>query len=201
MVKFITVFLLSVAPVLAAVDIVLGVGSPRYIGSVGSHDFVATWLQMESQTYSPTNWFRWSFYNGDAILNGYASGVTNHTCSVPPSFYGAPVKYVGDMAFYAKSYPRSITLPDSVTTIGSGSFWYASITNIIIGTGVTYFDTRAFSGCVSLQAMTIKAPAAPTLYTEASWMVFDEGTTNTVFYPSGASGYSNPWNGLPTVPY
>lgn len=50
----------------------------------------------------------------------------------------------------------SVTIPDSVTSIGSGAFENCgSLTNVNIPNGVTYIGYGTFSGCSSLTGVTI----------------------------------------------
>ena len=51
---------------------------------------------------------------------------------------------------------KSITIPDSVTSIGSGAFsWCSSLTDITIPNGVTSIGDRAFYWCEKLTSVTI----------------------------------------------
>ena len=59
-------------------------------------------------------------------------------------------------SFYRYQHLRTITLPDSVTSIGDYAFYgCSSLTSITIPNGVTSIGYRAFSGCSSLTSITI----------------------------------------------
>ena len=96
-------------------------------------------------------------YNG-ARVNAYAiyqyafSGCTGLTSiTIPDS-----VTSIGFAAFYGCSGLTSITIPDSVTSIGEGAFWGCnSLTSITIPDSVTSIEDYAFWGCNSLTSITI----------------------------------------------
>ena len=71
--------------------------------------------------------------------------------------FDAPVTSIGDDAFYNYcSSLTSITIPDSVTSIGDYAFYScSSLTSITIPDGVTSIGDYAFRGCSSLESITI----------------------------------------------
>ena len=63
---------------------------------------------------------------------------------------------IGDEAFRDCYILASITIPGSVTSIGSYAFNECSISSITIGSGVTSIGDRAFSGCPNLSSITVE---------------------------------------------
>jgi hypothetical protein len=58
----------------------------------------------------------------------------------------------------------SITIPNSVTTIGEGSFYLChGLTSISIGNSITSIGSNAFYECTSLTHITCEAITPPTL--------------------------------------
>jgi hypothetical protein len=63
---------------------------------------------------------------------------------------------MGNYVFYGCTSLESITIPDSVTSIGSWTFYNCtSLTSVTIGDSVTSIGADAFSGCTSLTSVTI----------------------------------------------
>ena len=66
------------------------------------------------------------------------------------------VTSIGNYAFYDCSSLSSITIPNSVTSIGNGAFEYCSLLrSVTIGNSVTSIGSSAFEGCSALTSITI----------------------------------------------
>ncbi|WP_051588829.1 leucine-rich repeat protein [Ruminococcus sp. NK3A76] len=66
------------------------------------------------------------------------------------------VTSIGDIAFYSCKSLTSVTLPDGVTSIGNSSFADCTgLTGITIPDSVTYIDSWAFDACASLKSIKI----------------------------------------------
>ena len=102
------------------------------------------------------------FYNSNAskgYLISYSGSETDIT--LPDSFiaYNGTLvtEYeISSCAFYDSDKLTSVTIPNSVTTIGDSAFSSCdSLANVIIGDSVTTIGDSAFSGCDSLANVTI----------------------------------------------
>src|SRR5436309_1667453 len=76
---------------------------------------------------------------------------------IPSMTNGLQVTGIGDWAFsyFYVSGITSVTIPDSVTSIGSHAFYYADVTGVAIGTNVTSIGDLAFAYCSSLTNITV----------------------------------------------
>lgn len=87
----------------------------------------------------------WDFDRGKLSEVLYACGID-------------PIKYMTKIpnGFAFEANITNITIPDSVTSIGSSTFgWCTSLTDVTIGNGVTCIGDSAFAGCSSLTNVTI----------------------------------------------
>ena len=143
---------------------------PNSVTSIGSSAFYVVKNIIYNGTATGSPWGALSV-NGD--IEGdfvYANNTktsllayigTSTSVTIPNS-----VTTIGDRAFYGCSGLTSVTIPNSVTSIGSSAFSDCSgLTSVTIGNSVTSIGNSAFSGCNNLRDVTSLAVTPPTLGT------------------------------------
>ncbi|HOC55664.1 MAG TPA: leucine-rich repeat protein [Verrucomicrobiota bacterium] len=101
--------------------------------------------------------------------------------TIPDTIDGLPVTGIADGAFFfcGGLTPRSITIPDSVTSIGARAFADCNtLTNVWFGSGVTNIGNAAFQDCFGLTSVTI--PGGVTTIAEGPFRGC-RGLTNVTF--------------------
>lgn len=93
--------------------------------------------------------------NGDATITSSASSLSGDV-TVPSKLGGHKVIAIGDKAFYLRSKITSITVPDTITTIGYHAFGYCSnLVKIDMGNNLTSIGDSAFDECEKLETVII----------------------------------------------
>lgn len=112
---------------------------------------------------------------------------TDKDVIIPSVYNNLPVREIRASAFNSTDI-ISVTIPDSVTSIGNSAFsGCSSLTSIVIPDSVTSIGNAAFEDCSGLESITLPFVGAT-----------KDGTTNTHFgYIFGASSYSNNNNFVP----
>jgi len=87
------------------------------------------------------------------------------------------------LAFFYWSSLTSVTIPNSVTSIGEGAFYNcSSLTSITIPNSVTSIGVGAFHNCSSLTSVTCLATNPPATESPA---FYDIGSPSTLYVPNG----------------
>ena len=90
-------------------------------------------------------------------LVGATNGITNIYLNSPITYQGKSysVTSIGSGAFWGCESLTSVTIPNSVTSIGEAFSGCKSLKSVIILNGVTSIGEGAFMGCTSLRSVTI----------------------------------------------
>lgn len=111
--------------------------------------------------------------------------------------WGNSLLNIGENAFELCHGLKTLDIPNNVQNISKGAFVDCTgLTCLTVGSGVGSIGLYGFAYCTSLTDITFLGATAPTLDPG----VF-EGLPSgaTVVYPLGATGYSNPFGGIPSI--
>ncbi len=158
-------------------------------------------------------------------ITGY-HGPAWSAVSVPSRIQGRLVSAIGDGSFsvFVENSPiTSITIPDSVTTLGSDAFDEDSgLTNVSLGHGLTTIGFRAFEDCFSLASITtprsvtnigggaflgcgslsdISVEPENQVYSSLGGVLFDKNQTILIDSPQGIGGSYTVPNTVRTIAY
>ena len=130
--------------------------------------------------------FTYDYGAATVTITGYtgAGGAVN----IPSTIEGKPVVSIGKYAFYDEQTLTgkgltSVTIPNSVTTIGVGAFAYNQLTGVTIPNGVTNIGNWAFRNN-QLTSVTI-----PDSVTTIGYWVFSSNPLTNITVDSGNTAY------------
>ena len=153
-------------------------GTSSYTGGVSTRQYYygsSTSSRTSSDYYIPASLKSVTVTGGNILYGAFYGCYGLTSITIPDS-----IRSIGSSAFYDCSSLTSVTIPDSVTSIGSSAFYdCSSLTSVTIPDSVTSIGSSAFSGCNSLTSITVP-------------FVGFGGSSNTHFgYIFGASSYSD----------
>jgi len=120
-------------------------------------------------------------YNGDAYAVTAVGDCAFYNCSVMTSVtIPNTITSIGKDAFgYTKL--TSIIIPTSVTSIGSYAFEYTKLTSIVIPTSVVSIGSNVFFNCTSLASIIVDSSNSS--YSSADGVLFNKNKTTLIQYP------------------
>ena len=156
--------------------------------------------------WNPPVPYNYTINNGTITITGYTG--PGGAVTIPSTINFLPVTSIGDYAFYETGL-ASVTIPDSVTSIGEGAFlnclnlvsvtiangvtsiggdafYGTSLSSVTIPPSVTDIAEGAFAGCASLTAITVDNQNSS--YSSTNGVLFDKTQTTLVQYPGGLGG-------------
>lgn len=121
----------------------------KYLGDLS---LTASWIEgTEGLTFATR-------YSGTTYV--IVTGYTGNSAEVviPKTYRGVPVECISASAFRNQTQIRSISLPDSLTSIESNAFaGCTGLTSIVIPDKVTSVNSTAFSGCINIATVSMPA--------------------------------------------
>ena len=129
-------------------------GTSSYTGGVGTTQYYygsSTSSTTYDYYYIPSSLKSITVTGGNILYGAFYNCSSLTSITIPES-----VTSIGSSAFYNCRSLTSITIPDSVTSIGDWAFeGCSSLTSITIPDNVTSIASGAFSGCSGLESITI----------------------------------------------
>lgn len=106
--------------------------------------FMLPWLSQQTVSAATLDSFEYRLINDGAAVEITGTVTEEETLTIPAEIEGKPVTAIGDWAFWNNRY-RSISIPDSVQTIGMGAFSEShQLEKLILPDSVTKMGSGAF---------------------------------------------------------
>jgi uncharacterized repeat protein (TIGR02543 family) len=137
--------------------------------------------------------FIYTINNGEITITDYIG--SGGVVTIPGTIDGLPVTIIGGYAFEGCESMISVTIPDSVTSIGDYAFASTDIISVTLPASVTSIGDGAFSGTSLTSAIFLGNEPS------MGEGVFDSCAPGfTVYYLSGATDFTSPtWMGYPSA--
>jgi hypothetical protein len=116
------------------------------------------WLLMllTKTAEAQTQYFNYTTINGSITITAF-TGPTPTALTIPSTINGLPVTGIGNDVFQFSPLLTSVTLPETLTSIGDWAFTQSGLTNITLPNGLTNLGIACFGGCSNLQSATLSA--------------------------------------------
>jgi len=185
-----------------------------WIGSI--YPTIVTVLLLRLFPISAQAQFDYNIANDNTVtVTGY--DCSNHAVTISNKINELPVVCIGGSAFLGCTELISVTIPNSVTSIGDNAFMGCGLTNVTIGSSVTSIGIGAFVNCKKLVSVTIPASITSikhdafrgcTSLTRVYFLgnapsvgshVFYGANNATVYFLSGSTGWNTIFCDRPTA--
>jgi hypothetical protein len=163
---------------LASITIPAGVSSIGNAALTGCTNLITISVDAASLSYSSAGGVL--FNKTQTTLIQYPAGKTGGY--VIPS----GVTHIDGSAFQSCAGLSSVTLPASLTNIGSYAFYFTGLGSVTIPAAVTNIGGQAFGGCRFMTAITVDA--ANSTYSSAGGALLNKTQTALIQCPGGQSG-------------
>jgi len=129
--------------------------------------------------------FHYREYSNSIEITKYKGAGGNVT--IPAQINGKPVTSIGGWAFSGCTSLTSITIPNSVTSIGEYAFYESGLTSVTIPNSVTSIGSAAFADC---PLTAINVDTANTAYSSQDGVLYNKAKTTLIQYPKGKTSVS-----------
>jgi BspA type Leucine rich repeat region (6 copies) len=130
--------------------------------------------------------FGYTTMNGAITITGYTG--FSPSISIPATINSYPVVAIGNTAFGGDTGVTGVTIPNSVTNIGSFAFAGSGLSTITIPGSVIGIGQNAFAACDSLADISVSAgnPA----YSSLNGVLFDKAQDTLIQFPLALNTYN-----------
>ena len=125
--------------------------------------------------------FEYEVANNGIIITKYTGNDTE--VEIPSEIDGLPVTAIGDNAFQYCMNLTSVTIPDSVVSIGDYAFHVSGLTSVTIPENVTSIGEESFGECIDLTSISVNSNNAN--YSDVNGILFNKNQTAILCYPLG----------------
>ncbi len=139
------------------------------VTTIGSSAFYArrTSLTKTNYTGDIASWCAINFGNSTANPIYYSNNLYINDMEVRSLLIPESVDRINAYAFYGCSNLTSVTIPNSVMTIGDYAFWDTKLRYLVLPNSVIVIGIYAFANCTTISAIKIESATPPTYDTDA----------------------------------